>query len=186
VDALAAELHLPPIVCRLLLVRGYSAIEPVKEFLRPRLQRLHSPHLLPDAEQAVDRLVRAVRDSWPDRDGESSAILTTLEETFEINRLWVAGKGFASNERRSSFMRNNFITHWMAEKRAGRTPRVFAKLGAPAQAFGKPILHTAADIRALPGFFKQGKSVCISARNKRREPFRGAGFDMVCAIEGEP
>jgi len=63
VQALAAELHLPPIVCRLLLVRGYAAIEPAKEFLRPRLERLHSPHLLPDAEQAVERLVRAVRDA---------------------------------------------------------------------------------------------------------------------------
>ena len=62
-QALAAELHLPAIVCRLLLVRGYAAIEPAKEFLRPRLERLHSPHLLPDAEQAVERLVRAVRDA---------------------------------------------------------------------------------------------------------------------------
>ena len=62
-QALAAELHLPPIVCRLLLVRGYSAVEPVKEFLRPRLERLHSPHSLPDAEAALERLVRAVRDT---------------------------------------------------------------------------------------------------------------------------
>ena len=62
-QALAAELHLPPIVCRLLLVRGYSAVEPVKEFLRPRLDRLHSPHSLPDAEPALERLVRAVRDA---------------------------------------------------------------------------------------------------------------------------
>ena len=61
--ALAAELHLPALVCRLLLVRGYSAIEPAKDFLRPRLQRLHSPHGLPDAEVAVERLVRAVRDA---------------------------------------------------------------------------------------------------------------------------
>jgi single-stranded-DNA-specific exonuclease len=62
VAALSAELHLPPLVCRLLLARGYSAIEPAKEFLRPRLQRLHSPHGLPDAALAVDRLARAVRD----------------------------------------------------------------------------------------------------------------------------
>jgi single-stranded-DNA-specific exonuclease len=61
VQALANELHLPPLVCRLLLARGYSAIEPAKEFLRPRLQRLHSPHGLPDAALAVERLERAVR-----------------------------------------------------------------------------------------------------------------------------
>ena len=61
-QSLAAELHLPPLVCRLLLVRGYASIEPAKEFLRPRLQRLHSPHGLPDAGLAVERLMRAVRD----------------------------------------------------------------------------------------------------------------------------
>ena len=63
VHALAAELHLPPLVCRLLLVRGYSAVEPAKEFLRPRLERLHSPHGLPDSAVAVDRLARAARDA---------------------------------------------------------------------------------------------------------------------------
>ncbi len=45
-----------------MLVRGYSAVEPAKHFLRPRLERLHSPHGLPDAAVAVDRLVRAARD----------------------------------------------------------------------------------------------------------------------------
>jgi single-stranded-DNA-specific exonuclease len=63
VQELAAELHLPPLVCRLLLVRGYSSIEPVKEFLRPRLERLHSPHGLPDAAVAVERLERAARNA---------------------------------------------------------------------------------------------------------------------------
>src|SRR5688572_94193 len=60
--ALAAELHLPPLVCRLLLTRGYSAVEPAKQFLRPRLERLHSPHSLPDAAIALERLSRACRD----------------------------------------------------------------------------------------------------------------------------
>jgi single-stranded-DNA-specific exonuclease len=63
VQALAAELRLPALVCRLLLVRGHATVEPAKEFLRPRLERLHSPHSLPDAAVAVDRLVRAVRDA---------------------------------------------------------------------------------------------------------------------------
>ena len=75
-------------------------------------------------------LARAVRDAWPERDAETSAILDTLEETFAINRLWVDGKGFASNERRTAFLRRNFIDQWQAEKAAGRLPRVFAKLGA--------------------------------------------------------
>ena len=62
-QALAAELRLPPLVCRLLLVRGHRAVEPAKQFLRPRLERLHSPHSLPDAAVAVERLARAVRDA---------------------------------------------------------------------------------------------------------------------------
>ena len=61
-QALAAELHLPPLVCRLLLARGYSAVEPAKEFLRPRLERMHSALTLPDAAVALDRLARASRD----------------------------------------------------------------------------------------------------------------------------
>jgi len=40
-------------------VRGHTAIEPVKEFLRPRLERMHSPADLPDAEVALDRLAHA-------------------------------------------------------------------------------------------------------------------------------
>lgn len=75
-------------------------------------------------------LVRALRDAWPKRDAETSWILDTLEETFEVNKLWVSGKGYASNERRSTFMRTNFVRHWQAEKAAGRTPKVFAKYGA--------------------------------------------------------
>lgn len=75
-------------------------------------------------------LVRSLRNAWPVRDAETSSILDTLEQTFAINRLWVAGKGFASNERRSDFLRHNFIAYWNAEKAAGRTPKVFAKLGA--------------------------------------------------------
>lgn len=75
-------------------------------------------------------LVRAVRDAWPGLDEESSRILEALEETFEINRLWVAGRGWESNERRSEFFRRNFIRHWQTEKAAGRAPKVFAKLGA--------------------------------------------------------
>jgi hypothetical protein len=75
-------------------------------------------------------LARSLRDAWPGRDAETSAILDTLEETLAINRLWVDGQGFASNERRSAFMRRNFIAGWQAEKAAGRRPKVFAKFGA--------------------------------------------------------
>jgi hypothetical protein len=73
-------------------------------------------------------LVRAVKDAWPKRDDEVSWILDTLEETLEINKLWVSGEGWRSNERRGRFLRTNFLRHWALEK--GRAPKVFAKFGA--------------------------------------------------------
>jgi hypothetical protein len=75
-------------------------------------------------------LVRAVRDAWPGRTAAAEEALTTLEETFEINQLWMQGKGYDSNVRRSSYMRANFLKHWQAEHAAGRKPKVFAKMGA--------------------------------------------------------
>lgn len=74
-------------------------------------------------------LVRAVRDAWPQRSAEASTILTALEETLEINQMWVRNLGHASNERRSAYMRANLMRHWQAEKAAGRKPKVFAKMG---------------------------------------------------------
>jgi hypothetical protein len=76
------------------------------------------------------KLVTALRDAWPKRDKETEGILDTLQQTLEINALWVAGKGYQSNVQRSTFMRTNLLKHWKAELAAGRSPRVFAKMGA--------------------------------------------------------
>ena len=59
VAALAAELKLPPHVCRLLCVRGFDRPDPAKLYLRPSLDQLHDPSLLPDLDVAVERLARA-------------------------------------------------------------------------------------------------------------------------------
>lgn len=59
VEALAAELKLPPHVCRLLCVRGFDRPDPAKLYLRPSLDQLHHPSLLPDLDVAVERLSRA-------------------------------------------------------------------------------------------------------------------------------
>lgn len=74
-------------------------------------------------------LVRAVRDAWPQRTAEASGILTTLEETFEINRMWIDGKGFESNARRSDYMRENFAAHWSKVRTQPATSKVFVKMG---------------------------------------------------------
>lgn len=61
VATLAAALHLPEHVCRLLVARGHSAAESAKRFLRPRLEHLHAPGSMLDLDRAVDRLVLAIR-----------------------------------------------------------------------------------------------------------------------------
>ena len=75
-------------------------------------------------------LVRSLREAWPRRSAVATEILDALEETLEINRLWVAERGWESNARRAEYMRRNFAAHWTAGTKAGKGPRVFAKMGA--------------------------------------------------------
>ena len=82
-------------------------------------------------------LVRAVRRVWPTPDAASAWILDTLEETLEINKLWVGGQGWASNARRAAFLRSNLRRYWLAEKAAGRAPRALFKFGASHAARGR-------------------------------------------------
>jgi single-stranded-DNA-specific exonuclease len=84
VAALAAELKLPHSVCRLLCVRGFDRPDPAKLYLRPSLEHLHDPALLPDIEPAVERIARAIRAGETiflhgdyDVDGISSVTLLT-------------------------------------------------------------------------------------------------------------
>lgn len=62
IAALAAELHLPPLVCELLCRRGYLDVDPAKRYLRPRLDQLHDPDRLLGLPVAVERLARAIND----------------------------------------------------------------------------------------------------------------------------
>jgi single-stranded-DNA-specific exonuclease len=61
VSVLANELHLPPIVCELLVRRGFATPDEAKRYLRPRLDQLHDPSGMLGMPAAVDRLVRAIR-----------------------------------------------------------------------------------------------------------------------------
>jgi len=58
--ALAAALHLPDPVCRLLHARGFGDTDAAKRFLRPRFDQLHDPTLLRGLGDAVERLARAI------------------------------------------------------------------------------------------------------------------------------
>ena len=74
-------------------------------------------------------LVRAVKDAWPKRDDESSWILDTLEETLEINKLWVSREGWKSNARRAANFRANFLRHWQDIKGPKDRRKMMVKLG---------------------------------------------------------
>ncbi len=62
VAALASELHLPPVICELLLRRGFDTPESAKRYLRPKLDQLHNPSIMLGMREAVERLSRAIRD----------------------------------------------------------------------------------------------------------------------------
>ena len=74
-------------------------------------------------------LVHAVRAAWPSRDADVDRILSTLEETLEINRLYGSGRGWESNERRSLLMRRNFVNHLNRAAAEGRRPKALFKMG---------------------------------------------------------
>ncbi len=87
-------------------------------------------------------LVEAVENAWPNRSREADQLLTTLRETLTINAFWMKGEGFRSNQRRSAFLRENFLDYWRAEKAAGRAPKVMAKFGASHLVRGRNMSET--------------------------------------------
>ena len=60
-DRLAREADLPPVIARLLVIRGVTTAEEARAFFDPSLDHLHDPSLLPDADAGVDRLAAAVK-----------------------------------------------------------------------------------------------------------------------------
>ena len=60
-DALASALQLPPTVCRLLALRGYTDPGVAKHYLKPRLEDLHDPFTLAGMDAATDRITQAIR-----------------------------------------------------------------------------------------------------------------------------
>src|SRR5437868_1443737 len=61
IDRLARDLRQSPIIAQLLLNRGISDPETAKRFMAAPLTDLHEPELLPGMDEAVDRLLAAVR-----------------------------------------------------------------------------------------------------------------------------
>ncbi len=62
VELLAREMHVDPLIAKMLHNRGMTQVDEGKAFLQPKLADLHDPALLLNCEAAADRLARAVAD----------------------------------------------------------------------------------------------------------------------------
>jgi single-stranded-DNA-specific exonuclease len=87
VAQLEAALNLPPLLCKLLVSRGFRDVESAKRYLRPRLEHLHDPSTLGHMDRAVDRIVRAIRERQMilihgDYDVDGICSTTILTRTF--------------------------------------------------------------------------------------------------------
>ena len=91
-----------------------------------RYEATHDPALI-FSFAGDPQLVQKLRTAWPNADADSSLIMETLEQTFAINRLWSAKKGYESNLTRSRFMRGNLLRYWNSKP---RQERLFMKFGA--------------------------------------------------------
>jgi single-stranded-DNA-specific exonuclease len=61
IKALSHELHISPVIARLLLNRGVESAEAGRIFLNPRLEHLNDPFLFKEMEPAVDRIIKALK-----------------------------------------------------------------------------------------------------------------------------
>lgn len=58
--ALQSSLKIHPILCQLLVQRGYDSYQKTKHFFRPKLSDLHDPWLMKDMLKAVKRILTAI------------------------------------------------------------------------------------------------------------------------------
>ncbi len=59
ITSLHAALKVHPVLCKILVQRGFDSFEKAKDFFRPQLTHLHDPWLMRDMKKAVDRIVTA-------------------------------------------------------------------------------------------------------------------------------
>ncbi|THD34476.1 MAG: hypothetical protein E7773_14905 [Sphingomonas sp.] len=74
----------------------------------------------------VDSIVRA----WPSAPPAAKLLLETLRTTMEINRLFVGGQRWRSNQMRADFQRANFLRLYRGIRAERRSARVMMKYGA--------------------------------------------------------
>lgn len=60
VKKLQEALKISPVICKILVQRGFDTFEKAKDFFRPQLSQMHSPWLMKDVDKAVDRILLAI------------------------------------------------------------------------------------------------------------------------------
>jgi hypothetical protein len=105
-------------------------------------------------------LIGDIRAAWPKPDPQSDVILEVLQGTLETNALWVKGRGWESNDRRTTLMRRALVRYWRAEKAKGRAPKTFFKFGASHMARGRDMseVYDTGDLAADAAALEGGKS----------------------------
>jgi single-stranded-DNA-specific exonuclease len=61
VASLNQALKINPVLCKMLVQRGFDTFEKAKDFFRPQLSHLHDPWLMKDMRKAVDRILSAIQ-----------------------------------------------------------------------------------------------------------------------------
>lgn len=106
------------------------------------------------------KLITDVRAVWPKPDPQSEVILDVLQATLETNALFVKGRGWESNDRRTTLMRSAFVRYWREEKAKGRAPRTLFKFGASHMARGRDMseVYDIGNLAAEAAVLEGGKS----------------------------
>ncbi len=103
---LSAETNLPPLVVKLLLERGYKTKEEMRAFLRPKLEDLENPLLLPDIERAVERISKAIK--TPERiliygDYDADGVTATALLVYLLKQLGVTASFYIPRREREGY-----------------------------------------------------------------------------------
>ncbi len=113
VKKLQNELKLHPIIAHLLVARGFKTAATVSEFLRPSMSNLPDPFLLPDAEQACERLKQALARNekiqvYGDYDGDG--VTSTALWTRMLSALGADVTPFVPHRKRNGYdLRNDGV-----------------------------------------------------------------------------
>ncbi len=88
VEALRAEANVPPIIARLLALRGVTAAS-AAQYLSPSLDHLHSPYLMRGMAAAVDRICAAIANKegiliYGDYDVDGTSAVVILKTAIEL------------------------------------------------------------------------------------------------------